>query len=125
MAEKEFCPRGIESGGGPDSPFKAPFNGEMEWLDDGTCSYCGSISEGAFFNAIEAGAKITPTDKSYKAYIDMPGVGHRKFYFQHLSQEGRARFIDLVNKKKINLAEPGYFYVPPYFAAPSAHGAER
>lgn len=40
--------------------------------EDGTCSYCGSITEERFFECADAGMKITPTDKSYKAYVDMP-----------------------------------------------------
>ncbi|GGH14647.1 hypothetical protein GCM10007036_14120 [Alsobacter metallidurans] len=39
---------------------------------DGTCSYCGSITEQAFFAAVEAGLEVTPTDKSYKVYVDVP-----------------------------------------------------
>jgi hypothetical protein len=39
---------------------------------DGTCSYCGSITEEAFFAAVEAGLQVTPTDKSYKVYVDVP-----------------------------------------------------
>lgn len=39
---------------------------------DMTCSYCGSLSEEAFFEAVRAGAEIIPTDKDYKAYIAGP-----------------------------------------------------
>ena len=125
MTEKQFCPRAIENGGGPESSFAPPFNGEMHWREDGTCSYCGSVSEEALFNAIEAGAKITPTDKSYKVYVDVKANGAGKFYFQHLSEQGRTRFIDLLNAKKINFGEPGYFYVLPYFVAPAEQGAKQ
>lgn len=105
-----YCPRGA----GPDSPYKAPFNGEATWRDSGTCSYCGSISPDAFFAAIEAGEELTPTDKNYKVY-----VGHRrKFYFQHLSDDEMNRFIDLHNARKLKLAYPGYFYVRPFFCGP-------
>jgi len=31
VADKEYCPRALENGGGPDSTFKPPFNGEMTW----------------------------------------------------------------------------------------------
>lgn len=37
-----------------------------------SCSYCGSISPDELFAAIEAGAEIGPTDKSYKVYVDLP-----------------------------------------------------
>lgn len=53
------------------------------WRPDGTCSFCGSMSPEKLFAAIEAGKEITPTDKSYKIYVD----GSQKFYFQHLSKE--------------------------------------
>lgn len=42
------------------------------WEADGTCSYCGSMSPDQFFAAVDAGAQITPTDKSYKAYVTVP-----------------------------------------------------
>ncbi len=47
------------------------------WVDGLTCSYCGSVSPAAFFAAVESGAEVLPTDKSYKAYIDVadPNVG--------------------------------------------------
>lgn len=115
MAQPFFCPRGP----GADSPFHAPFNGEAHWREDRTCSYCGSIHPDLLFEQIENGATITPTDKSYKIYVDL--VDHRvagagKFYFQHLSREQQDRFIDLVNAKAVKLGHPGYFYVLPYFA---------
>lgn len=118
MTDKQFCPRAQESGGGPDSPFKAPMNGEMHWREDGTCSFCGSLSEDAFFKAIEEGVKLTPTDKNYKVYVDVQVQGAGKFYFQHLSDEGRTKFIELHNAKKLNIGVPGYFYTPPFFASP-------
>lgn len=117
MTDKMFCPRAVENGGGPDSPFKAPMNGEMTWREDCTCSYCGSLSEDSFFQAIEAGVKLTPTDKNYKVYVDVKVHGAGKFYFQHLSEEGRTKFIELYNAKKLNLATPGHFYVLPFFAS--------
>lgn len=146
-----------------------------------TCSYCGSISQDAFFAAIEDGAEIGPTDKSYKVYVEManpdpdamrvvagssgdenPGYGdyckrerdltpeeadlahrcgwgtlrdlatsdhwicfgpsgpvkHGKFYFQHLDDAGKDRFIELHNAKKIKIGYPGHFYTPPFFARP-------
>jgi hypothetical protein len=39
-----------------------------------------------------------------------------KFYFQHLSEEQRKRFVELLNTKKIKLDYPGYFYRLPFFA---------
>lgn len=164
------CRRRAESGlavakcGGPD-----------KWsMRDGYrhCSYCGSLAPEHVFEAIDAGMKITPTDKSYKIYVDMPDaragelkitgmrntpplpseIGlwekvteanlsdvvaegwmasnlgswmmktprpaalHDKFYFQHFGDDDIDRFIALLNGKRVNLAEPGYFYVLPFFA---------
>lgn len=44
-----------------------------------------------------------------------PATLHEKFYFQHLSEADRQRFIQMANAKKFNLAFPGRFYVTPYF----------
>jgi len=41
------------------------------WTEDGTCSYCGSISPDALFAAIAAGCELGPTDKDYKVYVDL------------------------------------------------------
>jgi hypothetical protein len=82
------------------------------WRDDKTCSYCGSLSEAAFFEALDAKEKLGPTDKNYKVYVS----GNRKFYFQHLSSEGQDRLIQMVNDKAISFDFPGHFYVLPYFA---------
>jgi hypothetical protein len=152
-----------------------------------TCSYCGSISQEAFLAAVEAGLKVTPTDKNYKMYVEIPNdtpdalriVGgsngkenpigsfgksatycklekdmtkkefklaknqgwlvearkkdghdktnwicfgpagakkHGKFYFYHLDDEGKKRFIELHNNRTMNLAYPGYLYQKPFFA---------
>jgi hypothetical protein len=40
---------------------------------------------------------------------------HDKFYFQHLSDADKHRFVDLLNAGRFNLGAPGYFYVRPYF----------
>lgn len=43
---------------------------QSHWRDDdGTCSYCGSISPEQLFAAIAAGAELGPTDKNYKVYV--------------------------------------------------------
>lgn len=38
-----------------------------------------------------------------------------KFYFEHLSEEQRKRFINMLNNKQISLAYPGHFYNLPFF----------
>lgn len=151
-----------------------------------TCSYCGSISQEAFLKAVEQGLQITPTDKNYKVYVEIPNdepdalrviggsnskenpigsfgksatycklecdmtdeefemaknqgwlvedrrqsgrdqtqwicfgptgaIKHGKFYFDHLDEEGRKRFIELHNNHTMQLAYPGHFYTTPYF----------
>jgi hypothetical protein len=115
------CPRRRENGmDRDDSPLTLSGQNLDEWRTDDTCSYCGSVSQETLFKCIEAGAEIGPTDKSYKIYVrggDAPGP-MPKFYFQHLDEEGRKRFIDLVNEQKMNIGYPHHFYVLPYFAHP-------
>lgn len=115
MTDPQFyCPRGH----GPNSPFKAPFNGEASWREDNCCSYCGSLNPEEFMRRLEAGdVSLVPTDKSYKVYVDGPGLNHQKFYFQHLSPEQQTRFIELYNAHKLRLGVPGYFYQLPYFCS--------
>ena len=107
-----LCPRREEHGN------TAVFNfpKDDEWGDDGTCSFCGSLSPDQFFAAVEAGAEVQPTTKSYKVYLGgdhAPKIhGMPKLYFQHLNEDEKKRFIDLYNGD-MNLA--GRFSVRPYF----------
>ena len=80
----------------------------------GTCSFCGSLDPDEFMAAARAGNSITPTDRSYKAYVDIKATS-AKFYFQHLSIAHQDELCALVNAKKIKLEHPGYFYVLPFF----------
>lgn len=136
------CPRGP----GPDSPFRAPFNGEAHWRVDQTCSYCGSLNPDVLMARIEAGdVELGPTDKSYKVYVrnkdgeafqqhyrncgrgaECTGpddcthwvtreTSQTKFSFQHLSDEQRTRFVDLLNQGKLHIGYPGHFYTLPFF----------
>lgn len=69
MSEEHMCPRRSEGV----RAFAA--NTKDSWRSrDGyqCCSYCGSLKNEAFFEAIEAGAELGPTDKSYKVYVDLP-----------------------------------------------------
>lgn len=174
---------GRRSEGGVASRFPGPDH----WRDEAdsyrigpTCSYCGSIPPDVLFDLIASGAKIGPTDKNYKIYVEAanptpdalrykgsqsggdvgqtaPGPNYKrpadltdeeravairdgalrdgerqpnwidigpagptswgKFYFQHLSDDEKRRFVDLINAKTMNIGEPGYFYVLPYFVA--------
>lgn len=96
----------------PRVPYGEPFKfGLAQWRNDQTCSGCGSLSEQAFLEAVCRGEEIGPTDKNYKVY-----VGNRhKFYFQHLSPEGRKTFIELFNAGLMKVGMPGHFYVLPFF----------
>lgn len=101
----EYCPRGA----GPDSPFKAPMNGEMTWRaeanGDRTCSYCGSLHPDDFLDIMrryaagEVGYCFGLTDKSYKVYANRAGVqnasqGGIKFYGHHAVAEDDPRRAD-------------------------------
>lgn len=69
MDDHHHCPRRSES------PMSGNFPGPDVWRErDGYrhCSYCGSLHPAHLFEAVEAGQKITPTDKNYKIYVDLP-----------------------------------------------------
>lgn len=105
MKMVQTCPRRMEEFG----PWEHEENLD-HWLDDGTCSFCGSIKPDAFLERIRAGEQVQPTDKNYKAYI-----GERdKFYFQHFTEEQWHELVRLLNEKKVSFAYPGYFYCLPY-----------
>jgi hypothetical protein len=151
-----------------------------EWREERgyrSCSFCGSLHPDEFMQALEAGAEVGPTDKPYKAYIDLqeiepsslrvishvrpdhsPGFGQdwrpaseidwstvddsgwrreswasdelvlvqergpsrrAKFYYQHLDQDQRARFVELHNAGNLNIGYPGGFYARPFFTRPT------
>lgn len=58
---------------------------------------------------------MTPTDKSYKVYLEGTSYGFCKFYFQHLDETQRAAFIAGLNEQRYRINYPGYFYVLPFF----------
>jgi hypothetical protein len=92
---------------------------------------------------VELGA----TDKNYKAYLRNSGgpafkqsyrdcpkgavctgpkdcthwvmreTDQTKFYFQHLSDAQKTRFVELLNERKVKFEGGEYFYVMPYFIA--------
>lgn len=100
---------------GPDAWQLRDYNG----VEVVACSHCGSMHPDDFMRAIEAGVEVEPTDKGYKAYLrGAPGPG--KFYYQHLTQAQRDRFIELHNSKVMKIGYPGHFYVKPYFTRPAA-----
>ncbi|RTL05714.1 hypothetical protein EKK58_07425 [Candidatus Dependentiae bacterium] len=102
------CPRRIES----ISPHLK--DNADEWIErEGVlrCSYCGSVHPDYVFQAIKEGKHITPTDKTYKIYVD----DSAKFYFQHFSEADKKQFTKLYNSGKIKVHYPGYFYTKPFF----------
>lgn len=76
------------------------------------CDFCGGLNPEVFLRRVQDGELVVPTDKNYKAYL---GHGDETFYFQHLSKEQMLDFIGLFNNNKINFAQPGGFYVMPFF----------
>ncbi len=167
------CPRIAESGRSVESLISTP-----RWREDGTCSYCGSLSPDRLFRAIAEKQKITPTDKNYKIYVTTknlragqisimgssssqeqpsdrwvlvttknlstlptwrmrgrvgdwvllepePETIEVKFYFQHLSDEERKHFVELINDKKLNIDYPGYFYRLPFFCRPLPPSSDK
>jgi hypothetical protein len=55
-----------------------------------------------------------PMDQSHWTWTTREAT-EAKFYFYHLSDAQRKRFVELLNDKKLNLDYPGYFYQLPYF----------
>jgi len=103
-----MCPRRAEASPdvlkmfpGPDRPRR-----------DGTCPFCGSLTGEEFMRRVRAGDQLGPTDKAYKVYLEQPWG---KFYFQHLGEDARREFVDLLNAGRLNLGYPGRFYVLPFF----------
>jgi len=100
-----------------DSPFRMSGEGLDHYREDGSCSFCGSVSQEAFLAFVEAGGEVGPTDKDYKAYLHGDNAPGSKFYFYHLDEAGQRRFIDLYNENKVRLGYPGYFYALPFFCS--------
>jgi len=113
---------------------------------DGCCGYCGSLDGDAFMARVEAGdVTLDPSDKNYKVYVHNTGgdpfkqtyrtdtkpfagsgspehdwvtreTQEAKFYFQHLSEGQRIRFVELLNTKALRFTDPpGRFYRLPFF----------
>lgn len=88
---------------------------EATWRADNTCSYCGGLNPEELLKGVSEGTvTLTPTDKSYKVYVE-PGM--RKCYFYHFSLEQKHKFVNLYNDGTMKIGVPGDFYVFPYFMA--------
>lgn len=73
------------------------------------------MTEERFMQEAQEGAELGPTDKSYKVYVKLKNEKTEKFYFQHLSEENKKKFVDLINDKKLKIGFPGHFCVLPFF----------
>lgn len=112
------CPRRGELGAGA-SVFKLPESDHIR--ADDTCSYCGSLDPDVLMARIEAGTIfLEGSDKNYKVYLKategsepLKYGGADKFYFQHLSEPQKIRFIELYNERKVKHS----LYVLPFFMA--------
>jgi len=92
-----------------------------ELVPDGTCSYCGGINPDLLFKILDnVECTITPTDKSYKAYLDVDSKPRAKIYFQHFTDAHIEKFLQMYNEKKLKLGYPHHFYVLPFFAQSEA-----
>lgn len=138
--ELQDCPRR-----GPSCASTLGKDGRDVWLPDRSCSYCGSLHPDDFMARVEAGdAELVGTDKDYKVYIHNAGgspfkqtyrenadvpiddlskwttreIQEHKFYWYHLSEAQKQRFIELWNAKQLRL-EPNFgIYRWPYFMRP-------
>ena len=93
------CPRWH----GPNSPFKYP---KPKWTYGknsvySVCNYCGSMHPDRFFRNIKEGIKLSPTDKNYKVYVETGKHGMDKFYWYHLNEEEKKKFVSLMNEGKV------------------------
>lgn len=106
------CPRRAESHIGS-SPALARDN---DYSADGdACYYCGSLNPDTFMARLEAGdILLGSTDKNYKVYVSGRGLHSCKFYFQHLGDAQRQRFIELYNERRVRFQGEG-LYVLPFF----------
>lgn len=118
MNDKFTCPRRAEDGtDDSNSPFKYSGPNRDVWQERADkmlhCSYCGSVSSKEFIEYLMAGGELGVTDKNYKAYLGDAGRG--KFYYQHLSEDQRKEFVELLNSRRIKFGYPGHFTALPYF----------
>lgn len=77
-----------------------------------------SIPADEVLRRLSKGDLLTPTDKSYKAYI---GENHEKFYFDEWTITQQDQFIDLVDSGKVNIAHPGHLFITPFFMRRMGH----
>ena len=86
-------------------------------LSNGKCGYCNSLMQDEFMALLEAGTiQLGATDKNYKVYVHgHPKLSFCKFYFQHLTEDQKKRFVVLLNERKIKFQGDIAFYILPFF----------
>lgn len=108
--EDMYCGRRGESiFGRQDGPFPGPDHWQkFKTNGNRVCSYCGSLHPDDMFALVKASAnapedaeygsvvEIEPSDKSYKIYVNQPGVrnameGGIKFYTPHLPRDAEGK----------------------------------
>lgn len=75
------------------------------WRKDNTCSHCGGLRPSIALKMISEGASVTPTDKSYKMYVN-----GTKCYFNHFSESQALEFVRMIEEKTMKIGHPGHFY---------------
>ena len=145
IPEGQFlCPRRQEQGNLPGSPFwRGKYDSWGNDNSCAYCGSLNP--EEFMRRAESGDFEIGPTDKGYKVYLEVRAgvplkqtyrecprdakctgpddcthwvtreMTHGKFYFQHLSDEQKKRFIELLNEKKLKIGVPGHFYTLPFF----------
>lgn len=96
----------------PEAVTRAPFRFPApHWRENDTCSHCGGLRPSLALEAIRAGARVVPTDKNYKIYLEgVPGRDWAKCYLNHFSESQAVEFVLLEKEGKMKLATPGHFY---------------
>ena len=106
----DICPRF--------TPGPWAFTGESGFDKGGkVCQHCGSLHPDIFMQRIEEGTILLgATDKNYKVYThpakDTPAPESIKFYFQHLSDEQKARFVGHMNARTLKFRGSGFYRLP-------------
>jgi hypothetical protein len=74
----------------------------------------GQVFKQTFRDCYSQGVKDCPGPQECTHWV-MRDIEQTKFYFQHLSDEQKNRFIELLNERKFRIGYPGHFYVLPFF----------
>lgn len=113
----------LESGGAELGPTDKSYKVYVSRLNPiaGQIIRIGSDSGPAFDRAgMPSRSDLTPEEiKANHYHRDITGpaapMTHEKFYFRHLSDDQRKRFVELLNEKRLKIGYPGHFYALPFF----------